>query len=701
MPSPRVLARSLIARMTLEEKAGQCIYRAEAIPRLGIRAYCWWNESLHGVGRAGLATVFPQAIGLAATWDPALVRRVSGAIAREARAKHHGAEARGNRGIYSGLTFWSPTINILRDPRWGRGQETYGEDPHLTAEIATAYVRGLQGDDPDHPIVSACAKHFAAHSGPERIRAAFDARVSLRDLRETYLPAFEALVRRGRVESVMGAYNRLNGEPACGSPTLLEGILRREWGFQGHVVSDCGAIANMHKCHKVTTNGVESAALALSSGCDLHCGGTYHDIIAAVKSGILAEADLDRSVERLLELRIRLGDIGPASPHARIPASVVSSPAHRRLALRAAAESCVLLKNTGVLPLRPEQLASVSVTGPFADDPAVLYGNYHGLTGQATTILQGLAARLGGAVNLAWHPGCAVNGVPSPEGTGGLFHLTCAQPELFIAVVGLSPRLEGEHGDAEESDLGGDRGTLDLLPSQLALLKRLKMEGKPLIVVLTGGGPISSPWLAENADAILHVFYPGEAGGEAVAALLCGDISPSGRLPFTVPRSLDDLPPFEDYAMAGRTYRFSKAVPLWPFGFGLSYGRFAYRGLRTKVTRGGATPRVVVEAEVSNLGSIAADEVVQCYVQPAQTDSAQPNIRLAMFSRVTLKAGAQRRVRFNLGDEAFRVFAEDGTASVPAGPWRISVAGNQPGGEHWGGSTAVTTEISFVQPVIR
>ncbi len=683
-PASLRLARSLTARMTVEELASQLVYRADAIPRLKIPAYCWWNECLHGVGRAGLATVFPQAIALAATWDPALVQQVTRAIALEARARHHAAAKRGYRGIYSGLTFWSPTINLLRDPRWGRGQETYGEDPHLTAEIGVAFVRGLQGDDPAHPIVSACAKHFAAHSGPERIRAGFDAVVSERDLRQSYLPAFKALVQRGRVESVMGAYNRVNGEPACASPTLLEGILRREWGFQGHVVSDCGAIENIHKHHRVAKDGPEAAAMALRHGCDLHCDSTYPDIIAAIQRGLLTRDDLVRSAERLLELRIRLGDIGPRSPHASISASVVASPRHRRLAQRAAESAIVLLRNTGILPLTPDKLKAIAITGPFADDTDVLNGNYHGQSRQSTTILQGLVERLGPGVNIAWHPGCAASGAPNHDGTGGVFHTTVNNPELYIAVVGLSPRMEGEHGDADDSDLGGDRAGLDLPPAQLAWLKRIKQEGKPLIVVQTGGTPIASPWVAEHADALLHVFYPGEAGGTAVARVLCGDVAPAGRLPFTVPRSLDDLPPFEDYAMAGRTYRFSAAEPLWPFGFGLTYGTTVYR--KPVVTVRGRT--VTATVEVANAGRRAIEEVVQAYVEPATPTEGVALRQLAAFRRVRLPAKSRRVVRLRLAEEAFP--ADAGTTT-----WQIHLGGNQPDGERWGGSRTVSAGISL------
>jgi beta-glucosidase len=671
----RAEARRLTAAMTLEEKAGQMIFTARSVDRLGIKPYNWWNECLHGVGRAGRATVFPQAIGLAASFDERLVERVFTAVSDEARIKHEAAKRNGYRRIYGGLTFWTPNINIFRDPRWGRGQETYGEDPLLTARMGTAVVHGLQGHDPVWLKTAACAKHYAVHSGPEAGRHGFDALASPRDLRETYLPAFKALVEAG-VESVMGAYNRVNGEPACASPALMR-ILRDEWGFQGHFVSDCGALDDLHNHHKVTRDVLGSTVLSVQQGCDLNCGETYRQLLTAVKQGLLAEADIDRCVERLLLCRLRLGMIRPAKlPWKALPAREIDGPRHRALAREAARRSIVLLKNDGVLPL-PRDAGSYFVTGPFIDDTSVMLGNYNGLSGRITTILQGIVGAVSPGTNIQTGTGAGPAG-ESTAGFGCQWIIPLTQPKAIIAVVGLSPALEGEEGDAAAAEAGGDRVRIGLPGQQEAWLKELKKRGLPLVVILTGGSAISCPWLTEHADAVLQVFYPGCEGGDAVADVLFGTTNPSGRLPFTVPASLDDLPPFTDYAMRGRTYRFAERAPLWAFGHGLSYTTFRYARAKLSARRIAAGDPLTVSTYVTNAGKQAGEEVVQVYVRNEDADVPAPRLRLAAFARVTLKPTQTKVVRLVIPPEAFRLHREDGTPFVPCGRCTIFVGGGQP-----------------------
>ncbi|MFM2091814.1 MAG: hypothetical protein RLZZ127_2303, partial [Planctomycetota bacterium] len=606
-------AADLVAAMTRDEKIAQLLNEAPAVPRLGVEPYNWWNECLHGVGRAGRATVFPQPIGLAATWDPDLVHRVATAISDEARVKHARFSAANRRGIYQGLTFWTPNINIFRDPRWGRGHETYGEDPVLTAAMAVAFITGLQGDDPRHLKLVATAKHYAVHSGPEDERHTFDAQVGWRDLRMTYLPAFRAAVGCG-VASVMGAYNRVNGEPACGSPRL-DGILRREWGFTGYVVSDCGAVNDFHKHHRVTPDAPASAALALTNGCDLECGfgddAPFRHLAAALDRGLCSEADLDRACVRVFTARFRLGMFDPPSEvrWSAVDPACVDGAAHRALARTAAARSLVLVRNNGILPLRKD-LRSILVTGPNADTVEVLLGNYSGLSPRMVTILEGVTGAVSDDCVVQFFRGADLL---HPARTGFPATVwTAEQCDVVIAVMGSSPRMEGEEGEACLSDAAGDRRSIELPEVQLDLLQALKAKGSRLVVVLTQGGPIACPWLAEHADAVLIAWYPGEEGGHAVADVLFGDADPGGRLPVTVPRATADLPPFGDYAMAGRTYRYASAAPLWPFGHGLSYTTFVHDG--AEVVSADAEG-IRMRVRVRNTGARSGDEVVQAYVR--------------------------------------------------------------------------------------
>ncbi|MDF3069523.1 MAG: glycoside hydrolase family 3 domain protein, partial [Polyangiaceae bacterium] len=626
---------SVLAELTIAEKAAQLLHDAPAVPRVGLPAYNWWNECLHGVARAGTATVFPQAIGLAASFNVDLMGDVARAISDEARAKHHAFAAEGDAGHYKGLTYWSPNVNIFRDPRWGRGQETYGECPFLTSRIGIAFVQGLQQEDGGYLKLVATAKHFAVHSGPEALRHGFDARVSRKDLFETYLPAFRALVGEGGVVSVMTAYNRVNGEATSASPTLIRGILRESWGFTGYVVSDCWAIRDIHEQHQLTPGPEESAALALQAGCDLNCGCTYEHLPAAVERGLVSEADLDASLAKLLAARVRLGmfDAPERVPFSRIPFDVVDSPEHRDLARRAARESLVLLKNDGTLPLRAD-VGTIAVIGPNADAARVLWGNYSGTSSQTVTPLAGIRARLRPGTKLLYAEGCKPQGTDqtscAPHGNLSEAVLLAKRADVTVLVVGLTPEIEGEQGDAGNAEAAGDKLDLGLPGLQPQLLEAVVGVGKPVVVVLIAGSPISLPLADERAAAVIHAWYPGEEGGSALAEVLFGDASPAGRLPVTFPRALSDLPPFEDYAVSGRTYRYLKASPLYPFGFGLSYTTFGYSDLfvSSHDVAVSATSSVEVTVLVTNLGDRASDEVVQLYVRDLEASSVVPHHEL-------------------------------------------------------------------------
>ncbi len=567
----------LSARLTFDEKTRLMLHDAPGIERLGINPYPWWSECLHGVARNGRATVFPQAIGLAAAFDEDLFTRIGTAISDEARAIYRLSVARGNFRRYAGLTFWTPNINIFRDPRWGRGQETYGEDPFLTSRLGVAFVKALQGDDPRHLKIAACAKHFAAHSGPEGERHTFDARVDERDLRETYLPAFEALVREAGVEIVMGAYNRTNGHPCCAHPRLLGEILRREWGFRGHVVSDCWALKDFHENHKVTETPAESAALAIKEGCDVNCGCTFEHLNDAVMLGLLAEEEVEVCFRRAMATRFRLGEFDPPETvrwHS-VPENVVGSDAHVALAREAAVKSIVLLKNNGLLPLEGESLRKIYVTGAHAASLDVLLGNYYGASPRLVSIIEGIVGRGPAGVNVEYRLGCTATH-PNANPIDWV-SFEASQSDVTVVCLGVSPLHEGEEGDAIDSPDLGDRLSLELPRHQVEFVRKIReREESKIVLVLTGGSPITNAEIFELADAVVWIWYPGEQGGNAVADILFGDKVPSGRLPITFPRSLDDLPAYGDYTMAGRTYRYMEAEPLFPFGFGLSYTSFEY-----------------------------------------------------------------------------------------------------------------------------
>jgi beta-glucosidase len=828
----------LVSRMTLEEKVSQMMNAAPAIPRLGIPQYDWWNEALHGVAFSGIATVFPQAIGLGATFDPPLVNRVATVISDEGRAKYHEAQRRGNFERFHGLTFWSPNINIFRDPRWGRGQETYGEDPYLTSRLGVAFVKGLQGDDPKYLKVVATPKHYAVHSGPEPDRHHFDAAANERDMRETYWPAFRATVMEGRAASVMCAYNRVNGEPACASTQLLGDVLRGEWGFDGYVVSDCGAIDDIYKRHHFVKTAEAASALAVKRGTDLECGDSYKALVNAVKQGLISESEIDRALKRLFVFRFRLGMFDPPEivPYTKIPFSTNDSPENRQLALEAARKSIVLLKNdNNTLPLRKD-LKSIAVIGPNADDVQVLLGNYSGTPSRATTPLAGIRSRvssntkvlhamgtslleifavpvpsanlrgpngepglkaeyfanktlagepavtrvdpevsfdwgmmnpapgipaddfsarwtgklvattsgkyrfgaiaddgvrvyldgkliaedwtdhapatitgevtleagktydvkmeyyeskIGAVARLAWQPPVVQTREPYAEAVEA-----AKQADAVVMVLGLSARLEGEEMSVREPGfLGGDRVSIDLPARQQRLLETVAATGKPVVLILLSGSALAVNWANEHVAAIVHAWYPGEEGGAAIAEVLFGDYNPAGRLPVTFYKSVDQLPPFDNYQMDGRTYRFFKGEPLYPFGYGLSYTRFKYSSFSVSSARVAPTENVTLSATVENAGTREGDEVVQVYVTDLAASVRVPIRSLAGVERLHLKPGERRVVKFTLEPRQLAVITDDGRTVVEPGEFKVTIGGKQPG--FTGPADATTT--SFIE----
>jgi len=827
----------LVSRMTLEEKVLQMQHTAPALPRLGISSYDWWNEALHGVARSGYATVFPQAIGMAATWDADLVHRVAQVIATEARAKYNQAQREDNHSIYYGLTFWSPNINILRDPRWGRGQETYGEDPFLTGKLGLAFVKGLQGDDPKYLETVATPKHYAVHSGPEILRHGFNVDVAARDLEETYLPAFRATLVDGRADSVMCSYNAVDGVPACASTFLLQKTLRDTWGFQGYVTSDCGAVGDITSGHHYTPDDEHGSAVAVRAGTDTTCGNEYVTLVKAVRDGLIKESEIDTAVKRLFTARMRLGMFDPKDmvPFNRIPMSQVNSPEHRQLALRAARESMVLLKNQdGTLPLTPG-VKRIAVIGPNAESLIALEGNYQGVPSQPVFPMEGLRKEFAGRarvlyaqgspyvselpvpvpssvfqtsgahpqpgltaeyfantdfsgkpalvrtdpqIQFDWNAASPAPGIPmrtfsvrwsgtvTPPGPGDYMfgidrphcypcgdhatfrvylddklatsgtqedgrlkvpsfrmHFADAQAHAFrmeyshqaplfaagvtlvwqppaetlrdeavkvarqadvvVAFVGLSPDLEGEEMSIHvEGFSGGDRTDIGLPRVQQDLLEAVAATGKPLVVVLMSGSALAASWAEKHAGAILEAWYPGEEGGTAIAETLAGVNNPAGRLPVTFYASVDQLPPFEDYSMRNRTYRYFRGKALYEFGFGLSYSTFAYSGMKLSSTKLEAGQTLTVEAEVRNSGKVAGDEVAELYLQYPPSEGA-PIRALKGFKRVRILAGETKRLTFTLDPRDLSMVTEEGEHVVLPGRYSVSVGSRQPGEGPW------------------
>jgi beta-glucosidase len=664
----------LVSRMTLEEKASQMQDWSHAVPRLGIPEYGWWNECLHGVARAGVATVFPQAIGLAAAFDTEMMLDVATAISDEARAKHHEFVRNGKRKRYQGLTYWSPNVNIFRDPRWGRGQETYGEDPYLAARMGVAFVSGLQGDDPKYLKLVATPKHYAVHSGPEPERHRFDATADRRDLYETYLPAFKAAVIEAGAGSVMGAYNRTNGQACCAHRQLLGELLRGEWGFKGYVVSDCGAIEDIWRGHRLVQTEAEASALAVKIGCDLDCGREYQSLTEAVKTGLITEAEIDVAVKRLFEARFKLGMFDPPErvAFAQIPYAKNDSPEHRALALEAARKSMVLLKNAdGLLPLRRD-LKTVLVTGPNADQPSVMYGNYNGTPSSAVTPLEGIRGHVSPGTSVRYAPGCDWTREDAAAAAAAVDSAKNADVVIFVG--GISPRLEGEEMRVDAPGfMGGDRTDIRLPEAQTGLIRALHAAGKPVVLVLLTGSALAIPWEQDHLQAVLLAWYPGQAGGTAVADVLFGDTNPAGRLPVTFYRSNDQLPAFEDYRMEGRTYRYFTGEPLYPFGFGLSYTTFEYAGLVLPETTVQAGRNAAISVSVRNTGKVAGEEVVQLYMKDIEASTARPIRSLKGFRRVFLKPGESMTVSFTITPEDLSMIDASGKWTVEPGDFEAAV----------------------------
>lgn len=677
----RAKARALVAKMTLAEKMSQLVYGAPAIERLGVPAYNWWNEGLHGVARAGVATSFPQAIALAAMFDRGALRSVSEATALEGRAKYNEFSKHGDRDIYKGLTFFSPNINIFRDPRWGRGHETLGEDPYLTAELGKAFVLGMQGEG-DVMTASACAKHYAVHSGPEAIRHHFNAIASEKDMWETYLPAFEALVRDAQVESVMGAYNRVNGEPCCGSKTLLVDILRSKWGFAGFVVSDCWALVDFHTGHGVTGSPEESAALAMQNGCDINCGSVYLLLRSAFEQGLITEEQVTRSAERAFTTRYLLGIMGEGSVYDSVPYETVECREHLQLAQETALKSCVLLKNDGILPLKKDKLKTLGVIGPNADSRVALTGNYHGTSSRYITILEGVQDACGDDVRVLFATGCDLyrrkTEVLAFENDRIAEALSVAEhSDTVLLVLGLDETLEGEAPDDGNSMEAGDKPDLLLPDVQRELLSRVLALGKPTVVVLLAGSSIDLSEADARANAVLCAWYPGARGGKAVADLLFGKHSPSGKLPVTFYHDADlaHLPEFTDYSMRGRTYRYLARTPLYPFGYGLTYGDIRVLAASAeKAPDGGLT----VHATAQNVGSVATEDVVQLYIRAEDSPHATPNPILCGFARISLNAGESKEIALAVNPASLTVVDDAGNRLFPGGRYTLYAGLSQP-----------------------
>ena len=683
----RVMAKKLVEKMTLEEKVSQTMHPAASIERLGIKAYNWWNEALHGVARAGVATVFPQAIGLAATFDEDFLEKIGDAVSTEGRGKYNMQARREDRDIYKGLTFWAPNVNIFRDPRWGRGHETYGEDPYLTSRLGTRFVMGIQGHDPNYLKAAACAKHFAVHSGPEDIRHEFNAVVSKQDLYETYLPAFKALVTEANVEAVMGAYNRTNGEPCCGSKTLLHDILREDWGFKGHVTSDCWAIKDFHTGHKVTSTPVESVALAMNNGCDLNCGNIYEYLKQAVEEGLVPESRLDEALINLFSTRMKLGIMKEdvPNPFDKIPYDVVDSKEMHELNLEAAQKCVVLLKNKeNLLPLNKKKIKSIAVIGPNADNRRALVGNYEGTASRYMTVLEGLQDYLGEEVRVYTSQGChlcqpKVTGLANGKDRFSEVEEMCALSDVVVCCMGLDSGLEGEEGDQGNQYASGDKPNLELPGLQGKILEIAKASGKPVILVVLSGSALNLSWADENLDAVLQGWYPGAMGGKAIAEILFGEVNPQGHLPLTFYRSTDDLPSFTDYSMEGRTYRYLTKEPLYPFGYGLSYTDYEYSDLKVS-TNELTDDGVDVTVTVKNTGKCEGTETVQAYVAIKAKEELKhvPNMSLKGIKKVTLKPGKKETITIHLPKEAFGLFDEEGKFMLNKGKAVVSVGGSAP-----------------------
>jgi beta-glucosidase len=674
---------ALIDAMTLEEKISQTVHNSDAIDRLDVDEYNWWSEALHGVARSGRATVFPQAIGFGATFDPELLENVGKAISDEARAiNNHMLESGKNQTLYQGLTFWSPNVNIFRDPRWGRGQETYGEDPYLTGTLGAAFIKGMQGNDPKYLKVATCAKHFAVHSGPEALRHEFNAIANPKDLRETYLPAFKKCVDAG-VEAVMCAYNRTNDEGCCGSNLLLQDILLDEWNFQGHILSDCWALENFHNSHGLTSNSAESAALALKRGVNLNCGVTYTaGLKSAIHQGLIKEQDLDKSLKRLFRTRFKLGmfDNPKNNPYRSIGTEVINDKTKQQLALEVAQKSVVLLKNDNALPLNPES-NFIYMTGPLASNTLSLVGNYNGINSNMKTIVEGVAAKVSPSTRMQFRQGALLT--TENKNSVDWFSGQAADADATIIVLGLTLLLEGEEGESIASPNKGDILDMKLPESQLTLLRKIsekaKSGDKKVITVICAGMPLDLREVSELSDAVLCVWYPGERGGDAVADIIFGDVSPSGKLPITFPKSVDQLPAYEDYSMEGRTYKYMKESPLYPFGFGLGYGDLVWEKPLVQNSLVSKNQDAEISLNIKNNGTIDVEEVVQLYMSIKKEKESLPLASLIDFKRVSIPKGEQGNITFSVPLEVFSYYNSEGEKIQHQGKATITVANASPG----------------------
>lgn len=679
-------AINLVSRMTIEEKVSQMLHYAPEIKRLGIPAYNWWSEALHGVARAGVATVFPQAIAMASAFDTKLLHNVASVISDEARAKHHEFVRENDRDIYKGLTFWSPNINIFRDPRWGRGHETYGEDPYLTGELGLAFIKGLQGDDSKYLKVAACAKHFAVHNGPESLRHSFDAVVSKKDLWETYLPAFEKAVKLGNVESVMGAYNRINGEPCCGSKTLLKDILRDKWKFKGHVVSDCWAICDFHLHHKVTETPQESAAMAVKNGSDLNCGKTYTSLLSAVAQGLIEENDIDIACIRLFITRMKLGMFDPIEEvkYAQIPYEINDQNSHHDLAIDVARRSIVLLKNeNNILPLRMEELKNIAVIGPNANDPTMLLGNYNGTPSKTVTPLQAIQDITSNKSRVYYAKGCEIVDEKTEDLAAGSDRIAEAisaakRADVTILCLGLNPMYEGEEGDAGNSRAAGDKEDLLFPGLQNKLIEKIVSTGTKVILVNFTGSAMDLSYAHGNVDGIIQAWYPGAEGSIALAELLFGKADFSARTPVTFVKKTEDLPDFLDYSMKNRTYRYIEKAPLYPFGYGLSYNNYEYSNLvlsKNEVLTGDSLD---VTVTVKNTSAMLGREVVQVYLKDLDATVIVPNYSLVGFKNIGLEAGESKTITFTISSDSMAIVNNKGEKVLEKGLFNVFVGGQGP-----------------------
>ncbi len=678
-------AKDLVSRMTLEEKVTQMLHEAPAIPRLEIPSYNWWNEALHGVARAGTATMFPQAIGMAAIFDEELLYKIADVISTEGRAKFHEFQRKGDHDIYKGLTFWSPNVNIFRDPRWGRGHETYGEDPYLTGRLGVAFIKGLQGSDDKYLKSAACAKHFAVHSGPESKRHEFNAIASKKDMSETYLPAFKECVKEANVEAVMGAYNRTNGEPCCGSSTLLKRILREEWGFKGHVVSDCWAIKDFHEFHMVTKTAPESVALAVNNGCDLNCGNMYINLLIAHKEGLVTEEAIDESVTRLMVTRMKLGmfDDPSSVPYTKIPYEINDSKEHREFALEVTKKSLVLLKNeNNILPLEKKKIKSIAVIGPNADSRDALVGNYFGTASEYVTVLEGIREAVLPGTRINYSSGCHLfkekTSLSNPRERFTEALAAAEMSDLVIMCMGLDATIEGEQGDVSNEYAGGDKIHLDLPGLQQELLEAVYKIGKPVILILLSGSALSVRWADENIPVIVQAWYPGAQGGRAIASMIFGEFSPAGRLPVTFYRTTEELPDFEDYSMKNRTYKYMENEALYPFGYGLGYTRFQYSGLKLSKDKINTGEKIGCKVKVKNVGEYDSDEVIELYLKDIEASSSVPKWKLAGFKRIHLKRDEEMDVEFDIKPEQMAMVDDEGRSILEPGLFQVFVGGSQP-----------------------